>query len=97
MDINQGKILLAEEDLKELFGLFSSPSKHEKRQIYERDSIHYFKKIDLSQEYSLTQEKHEYALDAWRAVVSFLHLRGFCLVKEEKIVNLGWIDEDFVG
>ena len=97
MNVIQGKIVLEENDLKEIFGLFTSPTKDEKAQIYQRDKGHYFEDENLSEEYDLMQEKREYALDAWRAVISLLRARGFTAVsKNGEIVDLSFIENEFV-
>lgn len=97
MQVNRKEIVLEEKDLKEIFGLFTSPTKHERAQAYERGQGHYFEDEDLSEEYELTQEKREYALDAWRAVISFLRAKGCTVVtKNGEAVDLSFIEKQFV-
>lgn len=72
----------SEEDLKEIFGLFTSPADEEVSQIYDETSKFHFKKENLADEYSLTQEKREFAIDAWRAVNYFLQRHGYSVVKD---------------
>jgi hypothetical protein len=78
----------SDEELQEIFALFSSPTDDERRRIYEPSNHLYFKLEDLEQEYDLTQEKREFAYDAWRAVMYFLHRRGFTLSKNGIEYNL---------
>lgn len=97
MKVNQREIVLDEKDLKEIFGLFTSSTKDEKTQTYQRGKGHYFEDEDLSKEYTLTQEKREFALDAWRAVISLLHARGFSVAKENgEKVDLVFIEDEFI-
>jgi len=96
MKVTQREIVLDEKDLKEIFGLLASPTKSETAQIYQPGSGHYFEDENLSQEYDLTQEKREFALDAWRAVISFLRARGFAAVtKSGEKVDLSFIEDKF--
>lgn len=97
MNVNQGKIVLEDKDLKEIFGLFTSPTKDEKAQMYQRGGAHYFENENLSEEYDLVQEKREYALDAWRAVISLLRARGCAVVaKNGEVVDLSFIENEFI-
>jgi hypothetical protein len=82
-------VVLQEEDLQEVFALFSSPTDDELRQIYDESSHYFYKLEELRGEYTLTQEKREFAEDAWRAVTYFLHRNGFALVKEGREYDLG--------
>jgi len=84
-------IKLSEEDLKEIFALFTSCTKYERDQVYDKDSDHFYLKQNLLEEYSLSEEKREYAVDAWRAVIGFLHAKGFTLKKGEQEFDLGAI------
>ena len=86
------KVLLNDEDLKELFSLFTSPTKYEVEQVYDKESSHYHLNINLEEEYDLTEEKREYALDAWRAVLYFLHRKGFSLVRNKEKIDLSFIE-----
>jgi hypothetical protein len=96
MKVNQRGIVLEEKDLKEIFGLFSSPTKNEKAQSYQRRGGHYFEDENLSEEYNLTQEKREFALDAWRAIISFLHAHDFTVAaKSGEKVDLSFIEKEF--
>jgi hypothetical protein len=94
-DINN-VLNLSQEDLKEIFALFTSPTQHEKEQIYDQLSEHYFLKINLFTEYSLTEEKREFAIDAWRAVIYFLYRKGYSLHKEDVEVDLSFSDRQFI-
>jgi hypothetical protein len=96
MSSSSNGILLSEDDLREIFSLFSSPTTYEKQQVYDECSEHYFRNVDLSEEYILAQEKREYSLDAWRAVISFLNARNFTLRKDGKEINLEFVDGEFM-
>jgi len=96
MEISNGKVVLSEDDLKEIFELFSSPTKSEIKNIYDKKGEHYFIKTDINEEYSLTQNKKEYALDTWRAIIYFLYLRGYSLEKDGKRIGLSFIEEKFL-
>ncbi|HOI92805.1 MAG TPA: hypothetical protein PLK28_20050 [Candidatus Rifleibacterium sp.] len=90
------KISLTEEDLKELFALFTSCTKHEKQQIYDTSNSLCFKNENLNEEHSITNAKKEFAIDAWRAVIQFLHSRGYVLKKDGKEMPLGFVEDDFL-
>lgn len=60
------KIILDDADLQEIFALFDSVAKWEIRELYDHGSDYYFRKIDLSEEYSYSIDKREYSLDAIR-------------------------------
>ena len=77
----QARAILNDEDLRELFALFSSPTDDELRQVFDASHTNFYKLENLDAEYSLTQEKREFADDAWRAVTYFLYRRGFKLYK----------------
>jgi hypothetical protein len=81
-------IELTESDLQELFAPFSSATQEEILQIFSERSQHFYQAHDLNDEYELTEEKREYALDAWRAVLQFLHRKGYGLVKDGEAVDL---------
>ena len=89
-------IALSEDDLKEICALFSSATKFEKLQVYDEQSDNYFQNVQLSEEYSLTEETREFALDAWRAVISFLNSNGYSLSKDSVIVSLTFSDDLFI-
>lgn len=77
------RVLLSDEDMQELFALFSSPTDDELHQVFDPSHTNFYKLEDLDAEYSLTQERREFAEDAWRAVTYFLHRKGFRLYKNE--------------
>ncbi|HEV3164534.1 MAG TPA: hypothetical protein VGZ22_10950 [Isosphaeraceae bacterium] len=85
---NVKRLVLNEEDLKELFALFTSCTDHEKQQIYDERSPHFYKDLKLDEEYTYTAETREYALDAWRAVLSFLGSKGFVISRNEELIDL---------
>lgn len=96
MNASGTSIHLSEDDLKEIFALFTSATRFEKLQVYDEQSEHYFRKIQLSEEYSLIEDTREFALDAWRAVTSFLHSRGYSLSKDGRILSLSFSDDQFI-
>jgi hypothetical protein len=96
MSISVKPIVLTENDLKEIFSLFTSSTAFEREQIYDANSEHHFLKLNPMDEYTLTEEKREYALDAWRAVIFFLHSRGYVLTKDGERYDLSLIDDAFI-
>ena len=80
---------LSDDDLRELFALFSSPTEEEVAQIYSVQERVFFRNEDLTEEYSLVQEKGDYARDAWRAVTYFLRRHGYKVTKDGQSVNFG--------
>jgi hypothetical protein len=51
MKFNGQELTVTEDDLKKIFALFTSCTDYEKKQIFDESSQHYFKLIDLSEEY----------------------------------------------
>lgn len=96
MKLKEGLLTLEEEDMKEIFSLFSSPTKLEKAAVYQEDSDHYFARVELADEYELCQEKKEYALDSWRAVTAFLNIHGYSLLKKGEVFDLSRCDDMFL-
>ena len=95
--ILSGNPTLSEDDLKELFSLFTSSTVYEREQLYDPHSRHYLFDVELSEEYSLNEEKREYALDAWRAVIYFLYRKGYSLCKDNQIIDLSFSKEEFLS
>ena len=89
-------VALTEDDLKEIFSLFTSCTKYERDQIYDKNSGHYFLEVRPFDEYTLTEENHEYALDAWRAVIYFLYSKGYSLSKNSERIDLSFIEDYFI-
>lgn len=89
-------IELSEDDLKEIFSLFTSCTVHERSQMYDETSDFHYLKVEPLQEYSVTQEKREFALDARRASIYFLHLKGYSLCKAGQRVRLDFSGEEFI-
>lgn len=85
---SHSKLRLNDDDLQEIFSLFTSPAIEEREQIYNAGSIHFFKNVKLAEEYSLTQEKREFAIDAWRAVAYFFFRHGYSLSKDGVVYDL---------
>ena len=79
----QEPIQLTDENLRELFALFSSPTDEEVEQIYSNSHRLFFKNEKLDEEYTLCQEKREFACDAWRAVLLFLDRHGYEVRKQK--------------
>jgi hypothetical protein len=96
MTLTDREIRFSDSDLKELFELFSSCSKYELSRVFDPNDPMYFGRVDLEQEYELTQPKREFALDAARAVLYFLHSRGYKLQRNDETLPLGAIVEYFV-
>ncbi len=86
----------SEADLKEIFQLFTSVSLEEREAVYDSSSPHCLGNVCLDDEYELCEPKREYALDAWRAVLSFLRTRNYSLVKDGQVVDLSFIEDQFV-
>jgi hypothetical protein len=89
-------VALTDDDLKEIFSLFTSSTKYERDQVYDKQSGHYFLEVDLFDEHTLTEEKREYALDAWRAVTYFLHSKGYSLCRDGEKINLSFSVDEFI-
>jgi len=81
------EINLSDDDLRELFALFKSPSEEEVRRIYSPEDRLFFRNEDIAKEYSLMQERGDYAMDAWRAVIYFLHRHGYSVTKDGQVVE----------
>ncbi|HYX73014.1 MAG TPA: hypothetical protein VE732_09600 [Nitrososphaera sp.] len=96
MNISDHEIDFSDDDLKEVFGLFSSPTEHELKQTYDPDSEHYFRRIVPLEEYNLSQDKREFSLDALRGVIAFLHRHGYRIEKDGKIFSLVGILKHFI-
>jgi hypothetical protein len=97
MEHNAEGLNISEKDLKEIFALFTSCSKYEREQIYDTSSSHFLEKEDLCLEYSLSQEKREFALDAWRAVIAFMNKNGYSAYRDGVIHGLSFIEDSFIG
>jgi hypothetical protein len=83
------KLVPSDQDLREIFALFSSPTDYERQQVYDETGGHFYGREDLLCEYTLRQEKREFAEGAWRAVMHFLYGNGFVLSKNGKEYDLG--------
>lgn len=94
MRIINKKILLEDEDLKEIFSLFCSPTKYEVEQIYSDKSSLSYRNVNLQEEYSVTLEKKEFSIDAWRSILLFLHRKGVNLLKDGEEINLSFIEKE---
>ena len=88
------KLNISDNDLKEIFALFTSVSTYELKQIYDPGHYLYFKNEDLDKEYELTEERRQYSLDSLRAVLYWLNKKGFTLVKGGNVDNLDWVKEE---
>ncbi len=96
MNVTDREVEFSEDDFREVFALFASPSAYELVQVYDQSSEHYFQRLDLSEEYNLSYEKREFAIDALRAVLTFLHQHDYRIEKDGKIISLKGILEEFV-
>jgi hypothetical protein len=85
----KAKVTLSDDDLQELFALFSSPTDEEVRQVLNPSHTNFYKNENLEAEYTLTQERREFADDAWRAVTYFLYRKGFILHRNGVDFDLG--------
>ena len=96
MEISDHEISFSDTELKEIFELFSSCTEHELNQMYDLASDSYFERINLSEEYELTLPKRDFALDAVRAVLYFLNLRGYKLERNGGVKALEGIKSYFI-
>ncbi len=80
-----------ENDLKEIFALFTSVTLDELNQIYDSKNRHYFENEKLDDEYNLSQAKREFASDSLRSVLYFLTKHGYRITKANEE-----IDPDYV-
>lgn len=87
---------LTENELKEIFSLFTASTNYELKQIYDNKSHHHFLSEKLKEEYELSQSKAEFANDAWRSVLYFLHIHGYILKKNDKEITLDFIKKEFI-
>ena len=88
---------IRDEDLKEIFALFSSVSLYEFKQIYDPKNELFFQKEDLDAEYELTEQRHDFAIDALRSVLYYLyylHRHGYELRKQENVDDLTWVQKE---
>ena len=97
MKISKFETHFEDGDLKELFSLFTCCTKFELSQVYDKNSDHFYEKVELSEEYSVTEEKSEIALDAWRSVLYFLYKKGYSLYKDGNVIQIASIENDFSG
>jgi len=95
MDIDKGVPEISGEDFKEIFALYTSSTKYARDQIYDVNCIHFFRNEDLAAEYSPSLDKREFAVDAWRAVLYFLHKHGFSAYKDGVVYDLSFSDAFF--
>jgi len=85
----KAEVTLNDEDLRDLFALFSSPTDEELRQVLNPSHSNFYKLENLKAEYTLTQERREFAEDVWRAVIYFLQRKGFNLYRNGGEFDLG--------
>jgi hypothetical protein len=95
MNVTDLKVEFSESDFQEVFALFPSPSAYELGQVYDPRSEHYFERADLSEDYNLSYEKREFAIDALRASLAFLHRHGYPIEKDGEVISLEDILEHF--
>jgi len=94
---SKAKVTLTDEDLRELFAFFSSPTDEELHRVLNPSHTNFYKQENLEEEYTLTQERREFAVDAWRAVTYFLHRKGFSLHRKGTEFDLLASSEYSVG
>ncbi|MFA6978450.1 MAG: hypothetical protein WC209_03915 [Ignavibacteriaceae bacterium] len=88
---------MTENDLKEIFALFSSPTDYElTNMIYNPSQKLFYGNEDLNEEYSLTQDKKEFAEDSLRAILYYLVKHGFEIRKGNEILDMKFIKELFI-
>ena len=97
MKVTDNTIEFSERDFQEVFSLFTSPTRHELNQVDDPTNDHYFDRVDLMEQYELCFEKREFAIDALRAVLEFLHRHGYRLEENGNIVSLDGVPNLFVA
>jgi transcriptional regulator NrdR family protein len=80
-----------EDNLKEVFALFTSATFDELTQIYDKNNRHYFENEKLDDEYHLSEEKREISLDSLRSVLYFLTKHGYRISKGNEEINSDYI------
>ncbi len=96
MKVSGNNIEFSEADLKEVFALFSSSTDYELNQVDDPANEHYFGRVKLMEEYELSYAKQDFAIDALRAVLAFLHRHGYRIEKDGKVLSLDGISEYFI-
>ena len=96
MEISDNKVDFSEGDFREVFALFTSSTAHELRQIDDPTSEHYFERENIREECEICSDKREFAIDALRAVIAFLHRHGYRIEKDGKVLSLAGISEHFI-
>ena len=97
MKLTDNTIEFSERDFKEVFSLFTSASTHELNQVDDPTNDHYFDQVDLMEQYELCFEKREFAIDALRAVLAFLHRHGYRLEENGNVLGLEGVSNLFVA
>jgi hypothetical protein len=97
MKVTDKTIEFSERDFKEVFSLFTSSTAQELHQIDDPTNEHHFERVDLMEEYELSYDKREFAIDALRAVLAFLHRHGYQLEKDGEILRLDRISNEFIA
>jgi len=96
MRVSDSKIEFSDADLKEVFALFSSSTAYELNQVDDPANEHYFERVNLMEEYELSYARQDFAVDALRAVLAFLHRHGYRIEKGGEVLSLGGISEYFI-
>lgn len=96
MKIESEKLELDEDDLKKIFALFTSCTKYERDQVFDQSNSHYYKNNDLKDHYEVSMEKLDFAVDAWRAVISVLEREGAIIKLGDSVISLGFINKEFM-
>lgn len=74
--------------LKEVFALLTSSTNYEVELAYDAKNPDYWKNEDLTEDFDVTQPKREFALDALRGVLNWLHRHQFQLMQDGKEVDM---------
>jgi hypothetical protein len=96
MRFSGDRIEFSDDDLKEVFALFTSSTAYELGQADDPSSEHYFGRVNLSEEYELCYAKQDFAIDALRSVLAFLHRRGYRVEKDGEVLGLEGVSEYFI-
>jgi hypothetical protein len=88
-------LVLSDDELKEVFSLFSSSTTYELNQIYDSNNDHYFMLENLNEQYELVIDKKEFALGSLRAVLYYLLTHGYEVKKGKHKLDIEEIKETF--
>ena len=83
-----GAFELNDDLLKEIFALLTSSTSYEVELAYDAKNPDYWKNEDLAEDFEVVQSKKEFALDALRGVLNWLHRHQFQLMRDGKEVEI---------